>query len=103
MRHQHPDDPFALTDHERDQFRRIWDGLATDRPASDASGEPDAGAAEDVGDAYTGWSVALVLGVVAVFVALAVDSAFLVLLAAACALGARLALRRGSRPGGARW
>lgn len=88
MQHQHPDDRFALTDKERDEFRRIWGVLA-----SGDSG-PALVDTEATGATHPGWSATAIVCLVFVFIGLAADSVFLVAFAAAGAVGALVATRR---------
>ena len=87
MQPQHPDDRFPLTQHERDEFNRICQELA--------GGEPQrshVGAGEPV-RSHPGWSVLTIVCTVLVFIGLAVNSVFLVVFAAAGAVGPHLARR----------
>ncbi|MFL6122681.1 hypothetical protein [Actinophytocola sp.] len=88
MRQEHPDDRFMLTGEERSQFREIWRELADEGPDTLDAGSADAQASR------LAWSAVLVACGLLVFVGLAVDSVFLVLLASGGALGARRARRR---------
>jgi hypothetical protein len=83
MQPQYPDDRFPLTQYERDEFRRIWQGLA--------GPEESLVSAEDPADPRPGLSVMTLVCVVGVFIGLAADSVFLVLLATVGAVGAHLA------------
>lgn len=86
MQPQHPDDRFPLTQHERDQFNRICEELAGGGPEpSRADGEPVR--------VHPGWSAAAIACTVFVFVGLAVNSVFLVIVAAAGVAGPYLARR----------
>jgi hypothetical protein len=88
MRHQHPDDRFALNAEERRQFRELWKELADDgipQPQDDAA-EPDA--------ARSGWTAALIVCVVMIFIGLAANSGFILVLATGGAIGAFVAMRR---------
>ncbi|GAB1510880.1 hypothetical protein JCM33774_29220 [Actinophytocola sp. KF-1] len=87
MQPQHPDDRFPLTQHERDQFNRICQELA--------GGEPDrrrTGAWEPA-QPHPAWSAVAIACTVFVFIGLAVNSVFLVVIAAAGAVGPYLARR----------
>jgi len=87
MRQEHPDDRFMLTGEERSQFREIWRDLADgDVDTTDNGGNA-------VNSTSTAWSAVLVACVVLVFVGLAANSVFLVLVASGGALGARHARR----------
>ena len=87
MAQEHPDEDFALTAEERFRFRQIWKDLA----------DEEAGVPGPDGAALSAWPFVMVGCVLLVFLGLAVDSAFLVLLAAAGAFGARVARRRHPR------
>jgi hypothetical protein len=81
---QHPDDRSPLTDHERDEFRRICDELTGGDPAlARASAEPAEGT-------HAGSSAAVIVCTVLVFIGLAVNSVFLIVVATAGGIGAHL-------------
>jgi hypothetical protein len=89
MRQEHPDDRFMLTGEERSQFREIWRELADEEPDTLDAVPSEAQAAR------LAWSVVLVACAILVFVGLAANSVFLVIVATGGALGARHARRRG--------
>lgn len=88
MQPQHPDDRFPLTEHERDQFRRICQELTGDDPERSpvSAGAP--------ARSHPGWSATVIACTVLVFLGLAMNSVLIVLLAAAGGLGAHLGSRR---------
>ncbi len=87
MQPQHPDDRFPLTQHERDEFNRICQELAGGAP------ERSRGGADDTVRVHPAWSAVAVACTVFVFIGLAVNSVFLVVVAAAGAVGPYLARR----------
>ena len=88
MQSQHPDDRFPLTQHERDEFNRICQELAGGVPQP----RPRADAGEPV-RLHPAWSGVAMVCTVLVFIGLAVNSVFLVVFAAAGAVGPHLARR----------
>jgi hypothetical protein len=93
MQYQHPDDRFALTDQERDEFRRIWKDLAADGTGRPAAGRADAATEEPV-TVQPGWNLTAIICLLFVFIGLAADSVFVIVLASAGAFGAYLARDR---------
>jgi hypothetical protein len=90
MQPQHPDDRFPLTQHERDQFNRICQELAGVEPKESPAG------AEPV-RVHPGWYAAAILCTVFVFIGLAVNSVFLVVVATAGAVSPYVAGRLAQR------
>ena len=81
MQSQHPDDRFPLTQHERDEFERIRQGLTGPELSSVAA------------PSHPGWPVLTIVCTVFVFIGLAANSVFVVLLATIGAVTGHLAGR----------
>lgn len=81
MQPQHPDDRFPLTQHERDEFERICQGLAGPEPSPVPA------------RSHPGRPALAVVCTVFVFIGLAANSVVVVLLATAGAVAGHLAGR----------